>query len=92
MKTVVDKRLFWFLKEGTALDLSDKAHLDMYVQHIFTRGKTSDIRSLFKAVKTPDLVESFGRIKNFLPKEVKKFWEEKFGDFNRPTKKDTQTL
>jgi hypothetical protein len=28
MKTVLEKRLFWFLKEGTELDVSDQAHLE----------------------------------------------------------------
>lgn len=45
MKTVVDKRLFWFLKEGAELDLSKKSQLDMYVQQTLLRGKTSDINT-----------------------------------------------
>ncbi len=89
MKTVANKRLFWFLKEGTALDLSNKSHLDMYVQQCFSRGRTSDVRTLFNIVKFADLSDSLSRIKNFLPKEVKKFWEEWLADINRPSKEDT---
>jgi hypothetical protein len=79
MKNIVEKRLFWFLKEGTELDLSNKAHLDMYIQQTFLRGKTSDIKRLLKMVQPSDFIESFGRIKNFLPKEVRAFWEEWLG-------------
>lgn len=89
MKTIAEKRLFWFLKDGTELDLSNKGHLDMYVQQVFSRGKTSDIKRLLKILKTSDIVESFERIKNFLPKEVRCFWEDALGDINRPAKKDT---
>jgi hypothetical protein len=39
METVVEKKLFWFLKEGTKLDLSKKTHLDMYIQQILSREK-----------------------------------------------------
>jgi hypothetical protein len=79
MKNIVEKRLFWFLKEGTELDLSNKAHLDMYIQQTFLRGKTSDIKRLLKMVQPSDFIESFVRIKNFLPKEVRAFWEEWLG-------------
>lgn len=73
MKIVVEKRLFWFLKEGTEIDLSNKTHLDFYLQQTLSRGRISDVKKLLIIVKPSDFVESFGRIKNFLPKEVKKF-------------------
>ena len=80
MKTVIEKRLFWFLKEGTELELSDKAQLDVYVQQALTGGKASDIKRLFRTIALAVFYDSFSRIKNFLPKEVKRFWEEDFGD------------
>ena len=83
MKSVVEKRLFWFLKEGTELDLSNKTHLDIYVQQILSRGKTADIKILFKMVKPLDFAESFLRIKNFLPHEIRRFWEKWLGDINK---------
>ena len=89
MKTIGKKNLFWFLKEGTKLDLSNKTHLDMYIQQTLMRGKTSDVRDLLKKVRLLDLIESFHRIKDFLPQEVKKFWEEGLGNINKSTKKDT---
>lgn len=92
MKTIAEKRLFWFLKEGTELDLSNKTHMDMYVQQVLSRGSVSDIKNLFKMIKAEEFIESFNRIKNFLPKEVKMFWEESIGDINRPAKKDTKPL
>ena len=58
MKVKSDRRLFWFLKEGTEIDLSD----------------------------------SFNRIKNFLPRDVRKFWEDVFGDTNNSTEKDTHPV
>lgn len=59
METVVEKKLFWFLKEGTKLDLSKKTHLHMYIQQILSRGKTSDFKKLLGGVKPSDFLESF---------------------------------
>lgn len=92
MKTVVEKRLFWFLKEGTELDLSDKGNLDMYVQQILSRGKSSDIKKLISMVSLSDFMGSFGRIKNLLPNEVRAFWEEWLGDISQSSKKNTPSL
>ena len=89
MKINAEKRLFWFLKDGAELDLSDKAHLDLYIQQTLSKGKTSDIKKLFGIVNLPEFVESFSRIKNFLPQEVKAFWEEWLGNLNPSPKKDT---
>ncbi len=38
MRVAADPRLFWFLKEGSSLDLSDPAALDLYVQQVLTHG------------------------------------------------------
>lgn len=92
METRVQKELFWFLKEGTKLDLSKKAHRDMYIQQILSKGKTSDVKKLIKEVRSKDFWESFDRIKGFLPKEVKMFWEESLGDINQSAKKDYPPL
>ena len=89
MKIAVDKRLFWFLKEDTELDLSNKTHLDMYVQQTLSKGRTSDIKRLIHTIKPLDFVESFGRIKNFLPEEVRRFWEDWVGDTDQHPEKDT---
>ncbi len=48
MKVSADKRLFWFLKDNTELDLDSPAILDMYVQQVLMYGKAQDIKSLFK--------------------------------------------
>jgi hypothetical protein len=89
VKAKAEKRLFWFLKEGAELDLSKKAHLDLYIKQTLSKGKTSDIKRLFGIVNLADFVESFSRIKNFLPQEVKAFWEEWLGNVNQSPKKDT---
>jgi hypothetical protein len=89
VRTNAEKRLFWFLKEGAELDLSNKAHLDLYIKQTLSRGKTSDIRRLFGIVNLADFLESLGRIKNFLPQDVKAFWEEWLGNLNPSPKKDT---
>ena len=77
------------MKEGAELDLSNKAHVDLYIKQTLSRGKASDIRRLFGIVNLPDFVESFGRIKNFLPQEVKAFWEEWLGNLNPSPKEDS---
>ena len=89
MKSVVEKRLFWFLREGTEFDLSNKAHLDMFVQQTLSKGKISDIKKLFEMVAHADFIESFSRVNSFLPKEVRKFWEEWLGNLDPSPKKDT---
>ena len=77
------------MKEGIELDLSNKAHLDIYVQQTLSKGRVSDIKTLIRTIRPSDFAESFGRVKNFLPKEVRRFWEDWFGGINKPTEKDT---
>jgi len=89
MKVISDKRLFWFLKEGSEFDLSNEEHLNTYIQQNLSKGKTSDIRELFKIIPLNVFIETFNRIKNYLPKEVRYFWEEWLADINTPAKKDT---
>jgi hypothetical protein len=89
VKTNAEKRLFWFLKEGAELDLSNKAHLDLYIKQTLSKGKASDIKRLFGIVNLPDFIESFSRIRRFLPKEVRAFWEEWLGNLNQSPRKDT---
>jgi hypothetical protein len=92
MKTLVEKRLFWFLQEGCELDLSNRTHLDMFIQQILTKGKASDVKELFRMVGIRDFIQSFNRIRNFLPKEVRTFWEEWLEDIDQPAKEDTPSL
>ena len=80
MEIIADKELFWFLKDGVSIGLSNKAFRNMYIQQVLSRGKTSDIKQLFKALNISEIKESFESIKNFLPKEVRPFWEEILGN------------
>ena len=91
-KAIAEKRLFWFLKEGAEIDLSDNAQLDMYIQQVLSHGSTPDIKSLLKMIESSAITNSFNRIKNFLPKEVKMFWEDWFGDINKFREKNTQSI
>jgi len=66
MKIKVDRRLFWYMKEGTELDLENLSHLDMFVQQVLSTGKTADIKRMLR-VFPPDIFrESFNRIERFL--------------------------
>lgn len=76
MKIPIDKKLFWFLKEGVQLDLSQPSELDMYVQQTITYGHSEDIRRLLKKIDLKQFQTSISRLKRFLPLEVKKFWED----------------
>jgi hypothetical protein len=80
MEITPDKRLFWFLKDGVRLDLSDPSQLDMYVQQVITCGKAEDIKILFKNVNFMHFKQIFIRLKHFLPFEIRKFWEDAIGD------------
>jgi hypothetical protein len=64
METTVQKKLSWFLKEGTKLDLSNKTHVDMYIQQILSRGKSSDVKKLLKEIIPLEFSESFAGIEN----------------------------
>lgn len=90
MKTKTEKRLFWYLKEGTELDLENPSHRDMYVQQILSHGKTEDIKKLIRTLPPETFRKSFSRVKRFLPKEVRKFWEEGLGDTGEGSKRDTR--
>ena len=79
-KIVVDRRLFWFLKDGTELDLGDMAILDMYVQQVITHGGSQDIKRLFETVSLKNLNVSLKRIERFISVEIKNFWEDFFAD------------
>lgn len=69
MKIVPDRRLFWFLKEGVKLDLSDPSTLDMYIQQVITRGRAEDVKALFKNVGFSKFKEAFTRLRVFCLKK-----------------------
>jgi hypothetical protein len=79
MKLPFNRRLFWFLKDETKLDLEKPAVLETYVQQVITHGKTSDVKALLKIIKPIKLKRTIDHLKGFLPKEVAKFWEDYFG-------------
>jgi len=83
MKVAAENRLFWFLKQGAELDLADERHLDLYVKQVLTRGRTADVRDMLKTVGLDDFRRSFDRIKAFLPREIRRFWEDGIGDSHR---------
>lgn len=80
MKVIPDKRLFWFLKEGIDLDLSEPSVLDMYVQQVITRGRTEDIKVLLRLLNIEQLQTVLERVGRFIPDEIRMFWEEFIGD------------
>lgn len=80
MKIAADKRLFWFLKDNLELDLDIPSVLDMYVQQVLSQGISQDVKVLFERIGYLKVKEVFVRIKSFLPKEVRLFWEDYFGN------------
>ena len=92
MKIIPDKRLFWFLKEDFPLDLTDSSNMDMYVQQVLTRGRTEDVKALLKCIEIELLRESFQRVRPFLPREVKLFWEDFLGNDHQTSKNLTPGL
>ncbi len=84
MKILANKRLFGFLREGTLIDLSKQDHLNMFVQQTLLKGRTSDIKTLFKTISYEDFIYSLSYIKNSLPVEINRFWEEWLADINAP--------
>ena len=76
------------MKEGIEIDLNDNYQRDMYIQQVLSRGKFEDIRQLLKIISHEKFLDSFHRINKFLPKEVRKFWEEGLGDIDRTPDKN----
>lgn len=75
-----DKNLFWFLKDGSKFDLSKPVELDMYVQQVITRGRTSNVKEMLNIIERRQLKSSLARLSRFVPPEVNKFWEDFFGN------------
>ncbi len=90
MKVNADKKLFWYLKDGMEIDLDSPSHVDMYVQQVLSYGKTEDIKRMLRILPPSRFIESFRRVKRFLPKEVRRFWEAGLGDTGGGSKRDTQ--
>lgn len=84
MKIQPKQRLFWFLKEDALLDLDKASDLDLYVQQVFSRGRTEDVTQLLKEAPQPLLNQSFQRVKAFLAGDVRNFWEDFFIEQGSP--------
>lgn len=80
MKVNLNKKLFWFLKDNTELDLANSAALEMYVQQVVSQGRAEDVKALLASVDLNQLKQVFSKIKHFLSWEVKAFWEDFLGD------------
>jgi hypothetical protein len=72
--------LFWFLPEGTELDLSAPSTRDRVLQHVLTRGADSDVIKLLRMLPPDQFIDSFNRMKRFVPLDVRKFWERYIAD------------
>jgi len=88
MKIAAKKRLFWYLKEGQELDFESPGHVDMYVQQVLSQGRVEDIKEMLRVLSPESFLVSFGRIKKYLPKEVRKFWEDGLGSADRHPKEN----
>jgi len=70
MKTKVNNRLFWYLKDGIEFDLENPSHVDMYVQQILSHGKAEDIQKMLEILPPEKFRKSFKRIRRFLRREA----------------------
>ncbi len=75
-RVVPKSRLFWFLREGVSLDLTDPSLLALYIQQVITGGRMEDVKGLLRTVPFQQLKESLEGLKRFLPGEVRMFWED----------------
>lgn len=80
MMIPLEKRLFWYLNGDRELDLENPSNVDMYVQQVLSHGKADDVRELIMMLKPEVFKKSLERIKRYLPREVRKFWEAGLGD------------
>mgnify|MGYP001617849025 CR=1 FL=1 len=80
MEIIANQRLFWFLRENAKLDLDNPSILDMYVQQVVLYGVSQDVRRLIDLIGLGKLRDSLKRIGPFLSWEVRRFWEDYFGN------------
>jgi len=90
MKIPAKKRLFWYLKEGQEFDLDNPSHVDMYVQQVLTHGRTEDVREMLRVLSSESFLGSFRRVKRYLPKEVRKLWEDGLGSADGDSKENSR--
>ena len=91
MKIAAKKRLFWYLKDGQKFDLDHPGHVDIYVQQVLSQGRVEDIREMLKVLWPDSFLASFGRVKKYLSKEVRRFWEDGLGSADRHPKENLHT-
>ncbi len=91
MKIPAKKRLFWYLKDGQEFDLDNPSHVDMYVQQVLTHGRVEDVKEMLRVLPSESFLESFKRIKRYLPKEVRRLWEDGLGSAGADSKENPQS-
>ena len=74
--------LFWFLPEGSKLDLSIPASRDRVVQQVLTRGRDRDVIQLLRTLTQEEFEHSFHRVSDFVPPLVRKFWERYIANYH----------
>jgi hypothetical protein len=79
MKIAAKKRLCWYFKDGQEFDLDNPGHVDMYVQEVLSQGRVEDIKEMLRVLSPESFLASFGRVKKYLPKEIRIFWEDGLG-------------
>jgi hypothetical protein len=91
MKLTVKKRLFWYIKDGQEFDLDCPGHVDMYVQQVLSQGRLDDIREALGVLSAESFFASFARVKKYLPREVRKFWEDGLGSADSHPKENPRS-
>ena len=81
MNNKLNAKLFWFAPGHTQWDVSNPAMLRTVIQQVLTHGRTQDVKDLLKEVPYRQFYDMFEKIKRFLPKNVRIFWEAYFGHY-----------
>ena len=82
-----DTRLFWFLKEGATLDLENPRDRDRLVQQVLLRGGDREDIELLGRLRPKEFQDSFDRIKDFVPADIRRFWEKYVADHLKPAER-----
>ena len=78
MENSFSQNLFWFAPSDVRLDLSNPAVLRTVVQQVLTHGRTKDVKILLRTLPRDRFRDVFEKMKRFLPKSVRVFWEAYF--------------
>lgn len=68
--------LFWYLPQDARLDLEKPKTRDFVLEQVLVRGTDDDIVRLMRTLTPREFAESYRRVRDRLPEEVRRVWDD----------------